>query len=187
MVFDLTFFIFINTIIMNIVFGVIIDTFQEMRDEAVKRDDIIKNTCLICLKNRQEIQESETSFDYHVNVYHKIWTYVEFVIYIIEQKLEDLTSIEEHVYNQYIAQKNNWLPFSDNDAEVSKQEGGDDDEEEDEISEEEGQGKDKFDAEFDKKIEGEINYIKVQIDDMKNSIKKQNDQMAKIINLLETK
>ena len=32
-VFDLTYFIIINTIILNIVFGIIVDTFGDMRDE----------------------------------------------------------------------------------------------------------------------------------------------------------
>lgn len=35
--FDVTFFIIVTTIGLNIVFGIIVDTFSELRDEKVKR------------------------------------------------------------------------------------------------------------------------------------------------------
>lgn len=49
LIFDLSYFMIINVICLNIVFGVIIDTFGEMRDEAVEREEKLDNTCLVCL------------------------------------------------------------------------------------------------------------------------------------------
>jgi hypothetical protein len=49
LLFDLSFFILINIVILNIVFGVIIDTFGDMRDEAFSRNEKMQNMCLTCL------------------------------------------------------------------------------------------------------------------------------------------
>ncbi len=42
------FFLVIVIIIQNLVFGVIIDTFSDLRAEKNKEEDMIKNTCFIC-------------------------------------------------------------------------------------------------------------------------------------------
>jgi len=41
--FDLTFFIIVTTIGLNIVFGIIVDTFSELRDERVNMSVIATN------------------------------------------------------------------------------------------------------------------------------------------------
>lgn len=49
LLFDLTFFFLVIVIIIqNLVFGVIIDTFSDLRAEKNKDEDMIKNTCFIC-------------------------------------------------------------------------------------------------------------------------------------------
>ena len=49
LLFDLSFFFLVIVIIIqNLVFGVIIDTFSDLRAEKNKDEDMIKNTCFIC-------------------------------------------------------------------------------------------------------------------------------------------
>lgn len=57
--FDLSFYILVNTIIVNIVFGIIVDTFGSMRDEEFSRKEMMQSTCLICLNSKKDIQESQ--------------------------------------------------------------------------------------------------------------------------------
>ena len=47
-VYDLLFFILINVIILNLIFGVIIDTFADLRSEKNAKDENLRNTCFIC-------------------------------------------------------------------------------------------------------------------------------------------
>jgi Ion transport protein len=82
LIYDVTFFMFINIIILNIVFGVIIDTFGDMRDEAYKRNEIISRKCLVCLNEKQAIEEFGYNFNYHTNNYHNIWVYAEYIWYV---------------------------------------------------------------------------------------------------------
>ena len=47
-VFDLLFFIIVAIILLNIVFGIIIDTFAELRDERREKSRLLHNLCFIC-------------------------------------------------------------------------------------------------------------------------------------------
>lgn len=46
--YDMSFFIVLIVIVLNLVFGVIIDTFGDLRTERNEKDDILRNTCFIC-------------------------------------------------------------------------------------------------------------------------------------------
>lgn len=85
--FDLSYFIIINTIILNIVFGIIVDTFGDMRDEQFRRAEVVENTCLICLNTKKDIQESKTEFEDHITYEHNIWNYVYFLNYLQHKRL----------------------------------------------------------------------------------------------------
>ena len=50
--YDVSCFIIINVIFMNIIFGIIIDTFAELRDKNTKREQDIENVCFICSLDR---------------------------------------------------------------------------------------------------------------------------------------
>jgi hypothetical protein len=46
--YDLSFFIVLIVIVLNLIFGVIIDTFGDLRNEKNEKEDVLKNTCFIC-------------------------------------------------------------------------------------------------------------------------------------------
>lgn len=48
MVYDLLFFFIVIIIVLNLIFGVIIDTFADLRSEKQKKEEILKTTCFIC-------------------------------------------------------------------------------------------------------------------------------------------
>lgn len=47
-VYDLAFFFILIVIVLNLIFGVIIDTFADLRNEKQQREDILHNSCFIC-------------------------------------------------------------------------------------------------------------------------------------------
>lgn len=48
MVYDLLFYFIVIVIVLNLIFGVIIDTFADLRSEKQKKEEILKTTCFIC-------------------------------------------------------------------------------------------------------------------------------------------
>ena len=49
-IYDLLFFFIVIIIVLNLIFGVIIDTFADLRSEKQQKEEILKNTCFICSK-----------------------------------------------------------------------------------------------------------------------------------------
>ena len=47
-VYDLLFYFIVIIIVLNLIFGVIIDTFADLRSEKQQKEEILKNTCFIC-------------------------------------------------------------------------------------------------------------------------------------------
>ena len=68
MIFDLLFYFGIIIIVLNLIFGVIIDTFADLRNEKQKKDDIIRNTCFICGLERRQFDNRSISFETHIQV-----------------------------------------------------------------------------------------------------------------------
>ena len=48
MTFDMVYFIVVNIILLNVIFGIIIDTFADLRDKRNLRSTLLKTTCFIC-------------------------------------------------------------------------------------------------------------------------------------------
>lgn len=48
MVYDLLFYFIVIIIVLNLIFGVIIDTFADLRSEKQKKEEVLKTTCFIC-------------------------------------------------------------------------------------------------------------------------------------------
>lgn len=57
-VYDVTCFIIINIMLLNIIFGIIIDTFAVLRDEKNTIEDDKKNVCFVCSVHRQAVSYS---------------------------------------------------------------------------------------------------------------------------------
>ena len=53
--FDCTFHIVVIIIMINILFGIIIDTFAQLRDEKQTKDDDKRNVCYICNIDRNTV------------------------------------------------------------------------------------------------------------------------------------
>lgn len=49
-IYDLLFFFIVIIIVLNLIFGVIIDTFADLRSEKQQKETDLKNTCFICSK-----------------------------------------------------------------------------------------------------------------------------------------
>ena len=47
-IYDLAFFFLLIIIVLNLIFGVIIDTFADLRSEKQTKEEVLKNTCFIC-------------------------------------------------------------------------------------------------------------------------------------------
>lgn len=95
--FDLTFFIIVIICLLNIIFGIIIDTFAALRDKKNEFNDLIANNCIICELKKFVIESKGEGWKTHILKSHNIESYLNFLVYIKEKKITDCTGVEKFV------------------------------------------------------------------------------------------
>src|SRR3990167_8841738 len=110
-VLQITFYILINLILLNIFFCIIVDTFKELRDDLQKREEDERNVCFICGFSRKDFEKEEKSFDFHIRYEHHIWNYVYFIAYLTSKSSDDYTGNEYHLRAKYDIRSTDWLPI----------------------------------------------------------------------------
>lgn len=98
-VYDLLFFFIIIIITLNLIFGVIIDTFSDLRQEKQQKDYTLRNTCFICGLDRTKFDNKTISFDEHTKMEHNMWKYLYFLILIKVKDKTEFTGPESFVYD----------------------------------------------------------------------------------------
>jgi hypothetical protein len=96
--FDVSFFIIVTTIGLNIVFGIIVDTFSELRDERFRTETDKKSFCFICSLPNHEFERRAKGFDEHVKNDHNMWKYIYYSIYLDTKDTSDHNALEKFVY-----------------------------------------------------------------------------------------
>ena len=112
-VFDMSFFIIMIILLLNLIFGMIIDSFGELRDQKSSNDEDQKNVCFICGIERSEF-ERHTNYEEHILNDHNPWAYVYYVVYLLDRyktaKVE-MTDIENLVLEKYNSKNIGWIPI----------------------------------------------------------------------------
>ena len=69
----------------NVVSGIIIDTFGSLREEFKQLQEDLENICFICGLDKDTIEkntDSNMNFEIHKKEEHNIWNYIFFIGYI---------------------------------------------------------------------------------------------------------
>ncbi|KAI4502615.1 hypothetical protein M0802_002527 [Mischocyttarus mexicanus] len=109
-VYDLLFFFIVIIIVLNLIFGVIIDTFADLRSEKQQKELILKNTCFICGLNRSAFDNKTVSFEEHVKHEHNMWHYLYFIVLVKVKDPTEFTGPESYVYAMVKDRNLDWFP-----------------------------------------------------------------------------
>ena len=100
--FDVLYFLLLIILFLNIVFGIIIDTFAELREKRAFIEDDQQSKCFICGLERSVFDReagAQGGFEHHYKYEHNMWTYLLFLHYINEKSVDNLTGQEKYVYD----------------------------------------------------------------------------------------
>uniref|UniRef100_A0ABD2XM03 Inositol 1,4,5-trisphosphate receptor n=1 Tax=Trichogramma kaykai TaxID=54128 RepID=A0ABD2XM03_9HYME len=109
-IYDLLFFFIVIIIVLNLIFGVIIDTFADLRSEKQQKDQILKNTCFICGLNRSAFDNKTVSFEEHIKHEHNMWHYLYFIVLVKVKDPTEFTGPESYVYMMVKDRNLDWFP-----------------------------------------------------------------------------
>ncbi|MBN3317525.1 ITPR2 protein, partial [Atractosteus spatula] len=96
-VYDLLFFFIVIIIVLNLIFGVIIDTFADLRSEKQRKEEILKTTCFICGLERDKFDNKTVSFEEHIKSEHNMWHYLYFIVLVKVKDPTEYTGPESYV------------------------------------------------------------------------------------------
>ncbi|EFC42308.1 predicted protein [Naegleria gruberi] len=100
---DLAFNMIVIVYLSNVVFGTILDSFQELRAAREERKNEIREKCFICAleKSKFDTKANEgITFEKHIKEEHYLWNYVYFLIYLYEKPETEYTGVESYIFEK---------------------------------------------------------------------------------------
>eukprot|EP01017_Pseudomicrothorax_dubius_P023569 TRINITY_DN2514_c0_g2_i2.p1 TRINITY_DN2514_c0_g2~~TRINITY_DN2514_c0_g2_i2.p1 ORF type:complete len:193 (+),score=69.19 TRINITY_DN2514_c0_g2_i2:69-581(+) len=105
------FYLFLNVIMTEVILGIIVDSFGQLREEKNAMQDDMTNTCFICSLHRSEFARVSDGFEPHIERDHNPWNYVYF-LYALEKKDEtEYNGVESEIMAKYNEGDTSWFPM----------------------------------------------------------------------------
>ncbi|XP_060776234.1 inositol 1,4,5-trisphosphate receptor type 1 isoform X13 [Neoarius graeffei] len=109
-IYDLLFFFLVIIIVLNLIFGVIIDTFADLRSEKQRKEEVLKTTCFICGLERDKFDNKTVTFEEHIKEEHNLWHYLYFIVLVRVKDSTEYTGPESYVAQMIKEHNLEWFP-----------------------------------------------------------------------------
>lgn len=112
---DLTYFLVVIVMLLNIIFGIIIDTFSSLRADKNARLVDTEEVCFICGIDKQvfdRASDEPNGFETHIKVDHNMWNYLYYIFMLWEQDRDDDDGLELYVRKAIEADEIIWFPLN---------------------------------------------------------------------------
>ena len=97
--------------LLNIIFGIVIDTFAQQRDLQNQIKDNMENVCFICGIDRNSFDRKHPlGFEYHIKKEHNIRHYLSFIIHLRTKPKTEYTGPESYVAHMLAARDIAFFP-----------------------------------------------------------------------------
>ncbi len=110
--FDLLFFWLIEAIMLKIVYGIILDSFGELREAHNLIEQDMANNCFICNVEKDECEKNNISFKEHCDEVHNVWDYAFYMITLRMKDPATLNAVNSRNRQKILEKRVDWLPDS---------------------------------------------------------------------------
>eukprot|EP00040_Diaphanoeca_grandis_P002750 m.22601 g.22601 ORF g.22601 m.22601 type:complete len:2904 (-) comp13869_c0_seq1:198-8909(-) len=110
--FDVTYFLIVSIILMNVVFGIIVDTFSELREEKSQNDAAMKSECFICSCHASDFERFGNGFVTHTKHEHNMWDYLFFFYHLDQKESCEFTALEQTVAEKLLRNDYSFFPIN---------------------------------------------------------------------------
>ena len=113
--FESTYFVWVGIILLNVITGLMVDTFGSIREEKNQRSEVLSTSCFVCGLSRDAYEDlglkpGSPTFEAHINVDHNLWAYVSYLAYLNAKDPAELNGIESFVMGQVHDANLDWIP-----------------------------------------------------------------------------
>ena len=95
-IYDVTYFLICIIIMIDLVFGIILGTFSEMREKERIQVMDKYNHCFICHDTKAGVEKKDEDFNKHRESKHNLWNYVHYMIFLKLTPIEKLNPINSY-------------------------------------------------------------------------------------------
>ena len=114
---EFVFYVVVATLLVNVVFGIILDQFGQLRDAEDENAKAMTSQCFICSIDRSDFDahfnergQQNGFIRSHVMQEHNMWNYLFFIIYLREKDETDFTGIDSFVMECLERKDVSWVP-----------------------------------------------------------------------------
>jgi hypothetical protein len=113
--FDLSYFICVIVLLLNIIFGIILDTFGSLRENAKIKHELMTSLCFVCGIEKNDFDDaangdSTKGFQPHIKEEHNMWNYLFFLLYLKHKDKTEYTGAETFVSGRNEDDDTTWIP-----------------------------------------------------------------------------
>ena len=108
---DVIFYIVIFYVMEGIFLGVILDTFEEIRDAQMENENDRNSICFICQLSSNACLTKNIDFHKHINEVHNLWNYVYFLNHLHLNNPSNFNRVESIVWEKLGYQDYSWIPM----------------------------------------------------------------------------
>ena len=109
-VFDVSYFLICIIIMIDLVFGIILGTFSELREEERKHEIDRVNHCFICHETRASVEKKSEDFTTHREVRHNLWNYVVYMLSLKFSSVHNLNAVNSYARKNLDEKNISFLP-----------------------------------------------------------------------------
>jgi inositol 1,4,5-triphosphate receptor type 3 len=112
---DMLYFLIVLIVLLNIIFGIIIDTFSDLRVSKLERLKATTEKCFICDLDKLGFDRhspTPNGFRRHIKNDHHMWNYFNFMIFLWEQDQDDDDGLELYVRKCLEKDDLSWFPMN---------------------------------------------------------------------------
>ena len=106
------FFFLFFLILLNVINGVIVDTFQELREKTNEENENKLNICYICSQHRGDFEKNGIDFEYHKDHEHNILNYFHYIFKVQATDEQELNSLDYQVRQSIKAKRTDFFPVN---------------------------------------------------------------------------
>ena len=111
--FDLIFYLIILSLIFPMFLSIIIDYFNETRENTENFEENLETQCIVCGIDREKIEKinpnDKDSFNKHIKYYHNVFNYIYYLMYLQSSSSRDAI-IDNNVWNLHLIKNLSYLP-----------------------------------------------------------------------------
>ena len=105
-------FILVSLVFMNMITGIICDSFGSVREKKNEDNEVKENTCYICSLHREKFEKNGIKFDNHKETDHNVMNYFNYIYKVDQTDESDLNSLDYQVKQSYKNKRTDFFPIN---------------------------------------------------------------------------